>query len=492
MSTATEVNLQSLLTSVKLGTETTALAPVVSGNFDTINEGHSIEDRFATGLAALVLNADQTETKLDKAAIQTLVARIDELVAAQLNEVLHNETFKAVEAAWLGIADLVRNTNFKANVQLSLLDVSKDEALEDLELNFADIAGSAFFKKVYIAEYDQFGGHPFGGMIGLYDFANSPSDLLLLQAFGKVATASHAPFIAAASPKFFGCDGYAEVAQLRDVAGLLDSPRYARWNQLRETEEAAYICLTLPRFLARAPYNDETNPAYGVKFEETVRGDHDVDYVWGNSSLLFARNMVKSFESSGWCQHIRGVMGGGRVLGLPVHTYNLRGEDELRTPTEITIPDFRELEFANSGFVPLVQKKGSSEAVFFSAQSIKKSFKFKDAKDSENSQLVSNLSYTLSITRIAHYVKCIMRDNIGSTADAPYIKGQIEGWMNRYVTTLVNPDDLTLRYYPFKAFSLDVEPIPGKAGWYHAALSVLPHIQFEGMDVDLRVDARLG
>jgi len=492
MSTATEVNLQSLLTSVKLGTETTALAPVVSNHFSNINEGHSIEDRFATGLAALVLNADQTESKLDKAAIQSLVSRIDQLVSDQLDEILHNETFKAVESAWTGIADLVRNTNFKANIQLSVLDVSKEEAFEDLELNFADIAGSAFFKKVYVSEYDQFGGHPFGGMIGLYDFANTPNDLLLLQGFGKVATASHAPFIGSASPKFFGCENYGEVAQLRDVAGLLNSPRYARWNQLRETEEAAYIALTLPRYLARSPYNDESNPAYGVNYQETVRGDNENEYLWSNSSLLFARNMVRSFETSGWCQHIRGVKGGGRVTGLPVHAYNLRGEDEIRNPTEITIPDFRELEFANSGFVPLVQKKGSSEAVFFSAQSIKKSFKFSDAKDSENSQLVSNLSYTLSITRIAHYVKCIMRDNIGSTADAAYIQAQIEGWMNRYVTTLVNPDDLTLRYYPFKAFSLSVEPIVGKSGWYHASLSVLPHIQFEGMDVDLRVDARLG
>jgi len=229
-----------------------------------------------------------------------------------------------------------------------------------------------------------------------------------------------------------------------------------------------------------------------VNFVETVRGDKEEDYLWSSSALLFARNLVKSFETSGWCQHIRGVKGGGRVQGLPVHTYNLRGEDELRNPTEITIPDFRELEFANGGFIPLVQKKGSSEAVFFSAQSIKKSYKFKDPKDSENSQLVTNLSYTYSITRIAHYLKCIMRDNIGSTADAAYIQGQIEGWMNRYVTTIVNPDDLTLRYYPFKAFSLSVAPIPGKAGWYHANLSVLPHIQFEGMDVDLRVDARLG
>jgi type VI secretion system protein ImpC len=284
----------------------------------------------------------------------------------------------------------------------------------------------------------------------------------------------------------------AEVGQLRDITGLFNTPRYSAWNELRDSEEAAYIGLTLPRYMARSPYNEYTNPADGINLTEAVRGDDESEFVWGSSALLFARNLVRSFESSGWCQYLRGVKGGGLVTGLPSYTYNLRGENELRAPIEISMPDFRELELANSGLIPLIHKKGTAEAVFFSAQAIKKSHKFKDPKDSENSQLVTNLSYTFSISRIAHYVKCIMRDNIGSTANAQYIFSQIDRWMASYVTTLVNPDDLTLRYYPFKAYSLEVKEVPGKVGWYHCNLSILPHIQFEGLDVDLRVDARLG
>jgi type VI secretion system protein ImpC len=201
---------------------------------------------------------------------------------------------------------------------------------------------------------------------------------------------------------------------------------------------------------------------------------------------------VRSFEQSGWCQHIRGVKGGGKVDDLASWTYNLKGEDELRAPTEISLPDFKEFALANLGLIPLIHKKGAAEAVFFSAQAMKLTKRFKDPKDSENSQLVANLSYTFSISRIAHYVKCIMRDNIGSTATADYISDQIGGWVSRFVTTVANPDDLTLIYFPFKAYSVEVNPVEGKIGWYHCNLSVLPHIQFEGMDVDLRVDARLG
>jgi type VI secretion system protein ImpC len=228
-----------------------------------------------------------------------------------------------------------------------------------------------------------------------------------------------------------------------------------------------------------------------MNFTEEVKGDDDSKYLWGYANVLFARNMAKSFETSGWCQHIRGPKGGGLVTGLPTHTFTLRGEEQFKLPVEMVIPDFRELEFANSGFIPLVYRKGTADACFFSCQSVKKAKKFKDPKDSENAQLVTNLSYTLSVTRIAHYVKCIMRDNIGSTADGPYIQAQLTDWISKYITTIVNPDDVTLKYYPFKAASVEVAAREGMVGWYDCKIGILPHVQFEGMDVELRLDTRL-
>jgi type VI secretion system protein ImpC len=485
-------SLKSLLASVRLGTDVSTPRPMIQSALETIVEDVTPEERFISSMAAVVYNMNLEEKRFDKQSIQDLVKTIDELVEDQINEILHTPEFQAQEAAWTSIADLVKHTNFKANIDISLLDVSKDELYEDLELNSADIAGSELFKKVYVAEYDQFGGAPYGVLLGLYEFANTPKDILWLRSMGKVASASHAPFVSAASPKLFGCDTMAEVNQLRDIEGIFNTPRYAAWNELRDSEEAVYLGLTMPRYMARIPYNDYTNPAEDIRFTEQLRGDDDSEYVWGNTAMLFARNLVKSFETSGWCQYIRGVKAGGMVPGLPSYTFNVRGEEELRAPVEISMPDFRELELANAGLMPIIHKKGTADAVFFSVQALKKTHRFKDPKDSENSQLVSNLSYTFSVSRIAHYLKCIMRDNIGSAADGPYIYGQIDRWISKYVTTLVNPDDLTLRYYPFKAYKLQVDSVPGKVGWYHCDLSILPHIQFEGLDVDLRVDARLG
>jgi len=489
--TTQTLTLQNFLSSVRLKPEVASPTPMLQGALEKIVDQVTPEERFISSMAAVVYNMKTEDKRFDKQSIQDLVANIDALVDAQLNEILHAPEFQKLESAWTSVADLVAHTNFRANITLSLLDIAKEEAHEDLELNSADIAGSELFKKVYVAEYDQFGGAPYGGIIGLYEFANTPSDLLWLKSMGKVAGASHAPFISAASPKLFGCETMAEVNQLRDISGIFNTPRYAAWNAFRNTDEAVYVGLTMPRYLVRAPYNEMTNPAENIKFEEKVRGDVESEYVWGNSAMLMARALVKSFETSGWGQYIRGVKGGGLIEGLASHTYNIRGEEELRAPVEISMPDFRELELANAGLIPLIHKKGSADAVFFSAQSLKMSHRFKDPKDSENSQLVTNLSYTFSVSRIAHYIKSIMRDNIGSSADAKYIHTQIQGWIQQFVTTVVNPDNLTLRYFPFKAYSLDVTPVDGKVGWYHCNLSILPHIQFEGMDVDLRVDARL-
>ncbi|TWI66664.1 type VI secretion system protein ImpC [Desulfobotulus alkaliphilus] len=485
------LDLKRFLSSMRLSTEVSEPVPMVQDGLATVQENVSDEDRFISGLAALLMNVDPATGRFDKAIILDLIAKIDKMVNSQLNEIIHHETFKKVESSWRSLNDLILNTNFKANVMIDILDVSKDELFEDFESNAVDITGSALFKKVYVAEYDQYGGKPFGSIVGLYEFSHTPQDEFWLKTMGKVAAASHAPFIGSVSPRFFGCESIEELAGIKDLEGLMSHPKYGSWNKLRDSEEAAYIGLTLPRYIARLPYDPVTNPTGDLIFREEVKGNDNKDYVWGSSAALFAQNMVRSFAQSGWCQHIRGPKGGGLVSGLPVHTFNVRGEDEIKVPVEMVIPDYRELEFANAGFMPLVYRKGTADATFFSAQSLKKAKKFKDPKDSENAQLVTNLSYTFSITRIAHYVKCIMRDNIGSTADASYIKQTLEGWIFKYVTTAVNPDDLTLRYYPFKAAAVEVAPREGMIGWYDCGISILPHIQFEGMDVELRLDARL-
>jgi type VI secretion system protein ImpC len=486
-----ELDLKRFLSSMRLSTEVKEAVPMVQDNLQVVKEDVSEEDRFLSGMAALLLNVDKSSKRLDKGSIQELIARIDQAVIDQINEIIHHENFKKMESTWRSLNDLILNTNFKADIMIDILDVSKEELYDDFEANAVDITGSALFKKVYVSEYDQYGGKPFGAIVGLHEFKHTPDDVFWLTTMGKIAAASHAPFIGSVSPQFFGCDSIEELSAIKDLEGLMSHPKYGAWNKLRDSEQAAYIGLTLPRYIARLPYDPEVNPCREITFREKVRGNNDEDYVWGSASMLFAQNMVRSFAQSGWCQYLRGPKGGGLVTGLPVHTFNIRGEEEMKIPIEMSIPDYRELEFANCGFMPLIYRKGTADACFFSCQSLKKAKKFKDPKDSENAQLVTNLSYTFSITRIAHYVKSIMRDNIGSSADAQYIQNTLTNWIFQYVTTVVDPDDLTLRFYPFKAASVEVTERAGMIGWYDCKMAILPHIQFEGMDAELRLDTRL-
>ncbi|MFI5342598.1 MAG: type VI secretion system contractile sheath large subunit [Chlamydiales bacterium] len=489
-----DVSLDLFLKSLKIASydEEQALVPMISEGLLDVNEEVSDAARVISSLATIIWNIDPGSSRLDKGKIQELISQINHMINDQVNEIIHHDKFKKLESTWRGLFDIVSGTNFRANVMIDMLDVSKEELNEDFENNSVDFTASALFQKAYISEYDQYGGKPFGSMIGLYEFEHTPADLKWLRVMGKIANASHCPFISSASPKFFGCDSIEELASIKDLEGLMNHPKYSAFNALRDTEEAAYIGLCLPSYVIRLPWHPVTNPCGNFNFTEYTWGDDHKKYLWGNSAVLLAKNLVRSFQTSGWCQYLRGPKGGGMVTGLPVHTFNIRGEEEIKIPIEMSIPDFRELEFANCGFIPVIYRKGTGDACFFSAQSLKRPKKFRDPKDSENAQLVCNLPYTFSITRIAHYVKSIARDNIGSTADAGYIQRTLNNWILDYVTKLTNPDDITLRRFPFKAAAIDVKEKPGRIGWYDCSISVLPHLQMEGMDVELRLDARLG
>lgn len=465
-----------------------------------LDEGEQAADFFLGSLATALFNDilpseddDCTPLAAIRQKVRNITSDIDERLYRDLDAIIHAEDFKSLEANWIGLNNLIESTDWSADVKIDMIDCTKAELGEDLENNAVDLINGDLFKKVYVAEYDQFGGLPYGAIIGLYEFENTREDRAWLSTISKLANASHAPFISSVGPKFFGCKNITEMAEIKDLAAHMSHPRFEKWQAMRDTEEAAYIGLTLPRFLLRPPYDPENNPAgVGLGYKEKVNANNDgEDFLWCNASLLFAKNMINSFACSGWCQYIRGPKGGGRIEYLPRYAFDLNGQQEFKAPIEMVIPDYRELAFADAGFIPLIYRKGGSDACFFSSQSIKKSKRFKDPHDSENSQLVTNLAYTLSITRIAHYVKCIMRDNIGSAADDAYINNILQTWLSQYVTTVVNPDDLTLRYYPFKAAQVITTPQEGMIGWYNSEITILPHIQFEGLDVELKMDVRI-
>ncbi|AJI57483.1 hypothetical protein LA02_1036 [Francisella philomiragia] len=441
---------------------------------------------------SLVLANNESINNYNQKYIQKVITVIDKLIDLQVNAIISNDEFIALEQEWLKVQEVCQDDY--DNVEVSILDVKKEELQYDFERNLYDISSSDFFKKVYVAEFDQYGGEPYGAILGLYNFENTTNDIIWLTGMGMVAKNSHAPFIASIDKSFFGVKDLSEITHIKSFESLLEHPRYKEWNDFRNLDVAAYIGLTVGDFMLRQPYNPENNPVqYKLMegFNEFVDYESNDSYLWGPSSIQLVKNMMRSYDKTRWFQYIRGVESGGYVRNLVSCVYDNKGVLETKSPLNVLFADYMELSLANIGLIPFVSEKGTSNACFFSVNSAKKVEEFVDNFDSANSMLIANLSYTMCISRISHYIKCVIRDKIGSVVGAEQIQNILSDWISEFVTTVYQPTPLEMARYPFRNVSIDVKTIPGKPGWYSCKINVIPHIQFEGMDTTMTIDTRL-
>ncbi len=438
-----------------------------------------------------VLDGAMTVSKDAEAMINARIAQIDHLISLQLNEILHHEQFQKLEGSWRGLKYLMDQSETSSNLKIKILNVSKKELLRDLQ-RAPEFDQSALFKKIYEEEFGIFGGSPFAGIVGDYEFSRSPEDIELLEKISNVAAAAHAPFISAASAEMFNLDSYTQLDAPRDMGKIFDTTEYAKWKSFRASEDSRYVALTCPRILMRLPYGKETKPVEGFGFEEHVSGTDHSKYLWGNAAYALASRMTSAFALYGWCAAIRGVEGGGLVEGLPVHNfYTDSGDVAMKCPTESPITDRREKELADLGFVPLVHCKGTDYAAFFSVQSCNKPKLYDSDAANANARLASQLPYIMAVSRFAHYLKAMMRDKIGSFTS----RAECERWLNVWVTNYVTLDDsasaATKAKFPLREARIEVMEIPGKAGAYRAVAFLRPHFQLDELTVSLRLVAEL-
>jgi type VI secretion system protein ImpC len=427
-------------------------------------------------------------------SIEAMIAELDKKLTSQVNAILHHADFQQLEGAWRGLHYLVNNTESDEMLKIRVLNISKNDAAKTLK-RFKGTAWdqSPIFKKVYTEEYDQFGGHPFGCLVGDYYFDQSPPDVEMLGEMSKVAAASHAPFIAAANPSLMQMGSWQELANPRDLTKVFTTPEYAGWRSLRESEDARYIGLAMPRFLSRLPYGAKTNPVEAFNFEEeTGGGDHN-KYTWANSAYAMAVNINRSHKLYGWGSAIRGVESGGAVEGLPSHTFpSDDGGVDMKCPTEIAISDRREAELAKNGFMPLVHRKNSDFAAFIGAQSLQKPFEYDDPDATANANLSARLPYMFACNRFAHYLKCIVRDKVGSFKERGDMERYLNNWIMNYVDgDPANSSETTKARKPLAAAEVVVEEIPGNPGYYSSKFFLRPHYQLEGLTVSLRLVSKL-
>ncbi len=428
------------------------------------------------------------------ATVKAVIQQIDAKLSEQLNKIMHHPDFQQLESAWRGLHYLVNNTETSEKLKLRVMNISK----KDLHKTLKRFKGTAWdqspvFKQVYEAEYGMLGGNPYGCLVGDFHFDHSPQDVELLAEMAQVAAAAHAPFIAGTSPSVCGFESWQELQNPRDLSKIFETPDYAGWRSLRDSDDARYIGLAMPRFLSRLPYGSKTNPVEEFDFEEDTEGGDHAKYAWANSAYAMAVNINRSFALYGWCARIRGVESGGLVEGLPVHTFpSTDGGVDMKCPTEIGITDRREAELSKLGFMPLLHRKNTDMAAFIGAQSLQKPALYDDADASANAQLAARLPYLFAACRFAHYLKQMVRDRLGSFSSRDQMQTWLSNWILQYVDgdPLHSTDEVKARK-PLSKADVVVEEVEGNPGYYTSRFYLLPHFQLEGLTVSLRLVAKL-
>ena len=452
---------------------------------------HSHTKHLINELVDQVLSGSETVSKDLAASIDMRVAELDKLISDQLNAIMHHADFQKLESSWRGLKYLVMQSETSTQLKIKVLNVNKKDLIKDFK-TAPEFDQSALFKKIYEEEYGTFGGAPYASLVGDYEFSRHPEDFFLLEQMSHVAAAAHAPFVAAASSSLFGLESFTDIGKPRDLTKIFDTVEYAKWKSFRESEDSRYVGLMLPHMLGRLPYGRDTVPVESFGFEEDVNGTDHSKYLWTNAAYAFGARLTDAFAKFGWLAAIRGVEGGGLVEGLPTHTFKTDdGEIALKCPTEVAVTDRTEKQLSDLGFISLVHCKNTDYAAFFSGQSSQKAKIYNTDVANANARLSSQLPYIFAVSRIAHYMKAIMRDKIGSFASRQNVQDFLNTWLAQYVLLDDSASQEAKAKYPLREAQVDVVDVPGRPGVYRAVAFLRPHFQLDELTVSLRLVAEL-
>jgi type VI secretion system protein ImpC len=443
-----------------------------------------------TGTVTFDRNLSRT---LDRA-----IATIDEKLSAQLNAVVHHTRFLQLEGTWRGLNYLVMNSETGTSLRLKVSNISKRELNRDLS-RAVEFDQSQLFKQIYENEFGMPGGEPYGALIGDYEWTNHPDDVETLRLMSQVSAAAFAPFISGVSAAMFGFTDWTELTRPRDLAKIFETQEYTKWRSLRDSEDARFVNLVMPRVIARLPYGAATKPIDEFAYEEApfdeagaARPMKHGEYCWMNAAYVLGARLTDAFAQTGFCVAIRGAEGGGKVENLPYHVFTSDdGDLDAKCPSEIGITDRREFELSNLGFQPLSHYKNTDYSVFFGAQSIQKPKKYDRPEATANAAISARLPYLMATSRFAHYLKVMARDWIGSFMEAPDVERRMNRWINNYVNSNESGGQEMKARFPLREARVEVKDIPGRPGSYNAVAYLRPWLQLEELTTSMRLVARI-
>lgn len=413
-----------------------------------------------------------------------LISSIEVRISKQLDAIIHHADFRRMESAWRSVQFLMERTDFNENTELAFLNLSKQALIDDFD-DVPEVFQSQIYQHVYSDEYGQFGGRPYGVMIGDYEIGPGAQDIKLLQRMASVAAVAHAPFIAAASAEFFDIDSYSKFSKLRDLAAIFSQPKYAKWNAFRASPDAKYIGLTMPGFLLRKTHDVSIG---SLQYRESAK-NAEQDLLWGNTSFAFVTRLLDSFAQYRWCLNSTGKTA-GLVEGLSVEKTDNNSLSQ-RIPTRFLITDKRETEVVEQGFIPLSVHKGDDTAAFYSAYSTQAIKELMTGENNLSIRLAAQIPYLLIVGRISQYLKIMQRDNIGAWTNRREIDQELNSWLRQYVSDMDNPAPGVRSRRPLRKAEIKVREVEGKNDWYLTRIEITPHLKFMGNTFSLSETSKL-
>lgn len=434
-------------------------------------------------------------------ALQRSISDIDHLINDQLNVIIHDPQFQTLEASWRGLWYLANEADGNRNIKIKVLDINWQEVSRDIS-RALEFDQSQLFKKIYSEEYGTPGGEPYGVIIGDYEISHKPSathsydDIATLEGISQVAAAAFAPFLAAASPQLFGLDDFATLGHPLDLHSIFAQKEYIKWRALRSKPDSQFVGLTMPHILMRLPYRTTPGSYRGIFFHEQVGSRERENYCWGNAAYAFAAVLIREFASVGWFGHIRGVprnqIGGGLLSNLPCDSFDIDADYIAYKPvTDVIVTDLKERELSDLGFIPLCQCYDTAFAAFYSNQSLRKPEHTTSNEGMINARLAAMLQHVLCGSRIAHYIKVIIRDKVGSFITAEECEDHLREWLFKYTTGREDLEWEEQARYPLREAAVSVKDHPEKPGDYVCVIHLRPHYQLDHLVSELELVTEL-
>ncbi len=430
------------------------------------------------------------------------IATIDAMLAAALDQILHQPRFVKLEGGWRGLAWLAGTIESSGRVKLRLLHANWTEVCRDLE-RAAEFDQSQLFRRIYEDEFGTPGGEPYGLLVMDYDIRHRPGpgaptdDVAAVASLSSIAAAAFAPMVFGAAAALFGVDRIEELSGVANPAAIFAGPEHQRFRNLGNREDMRFIGLSLPRLRARTGWTELPEAHRGFRYVEQIGSGDDI--VWFAAGYAIAVAVARAMANYDWPADMRGYIqdwpGSGLIsTGTAPRFSPDSAEGQDRFEAEIALTDAQERALVDAGIMALSSLGFGGQTVLGAARSLQTPRRYAgprgEAADA-NARLSAQFNTMICVSRFAHFIKVMGRDMTGAFRTASEIEHELTTWLRRYANANKDAGPEMRARYPLLDARVEVRELTAKPGSFGCTIHLQPHYQLDDISASFRLVTEL-